>query len=67
MPRDELGGEDLPVEQRFEVYEEIASYVGSVGRAFMTLSSFVGYTASDWQLMDEKKTPTAQGIWDSLR
>lgn len=41
----ELGGEDLPMKQRFEVYEEIASYDGSTGWAFMTLSGFVGYTA----------------------
>jgi alkylation response protein AidB-like acyl-CoA dehydrogenase len=41
----ELGGEDLPMKRRFEIYEEIASYDGSTGWAFMTLSGFVGYTA----------------------
>ncbi|MDJ0420565.1 acyl-CoA dehydrogenase family protein [Rhodococcus opacus] len=41
----ELGGEDLPMKKRFEVYEEIASYDGSTGWAFMVLAGFVGYSA----------------------
>lgn len=39
----------------------IASYVGSAGRTFMTLSSFVGYTASDWVNRQCKRyVPTAK-------
>lgn len=41
----ELGGEDISMKKRFEVYEEVASYDGSTGWSFMTLSGFVGYTA----------------------
>jgi alkylation response protein AidB-like acyl-CoA dehydrogenase len=41
----ELGGEDISMKKRFEVYEEVASYDGSTGWSFMTLSGFVGYTS----------------------
>jgi len=41
----ELGGEDIPMQKRFEVYETIARFDGSTGWAFMVLSGFVGYSS----------------------
>ncbi|MCU1480466.1 MAG: hypothetical protein JWQ19_1252 [Subtercola sp.] len=41
----ELGGEDIPMKKRFEVYEEVARHDGSTGWSFMTLSGFAGYSS----------------------
>lgn len=41
----ELGGEDASMRERFELFEEVASYDASTGWSYMTLAGFNGYSS----------------------
>jgi len=41
----ELGGEDVPMRKRFEIFEEVASQDASTGWSYMVLAGFNGYAS----------------------
>lgn len=41
----ELGGEDIPMRDRFELFEEVASQDASTGWSYMVLAGFNGYAS----------------------